>query len=94
MLRRLERAPASITELAEPFAMSFPAVSKHLRVLESAKLVTRSIDGRVHRCSFDPAPLRDIEAWLAHYRAFWSGTLESLADFVGHVPEQKPPACP
>lgn len=82
MLLRLEESPASITELAEPFAMSFPAVSKHLRVLESAGLVVRVVDGRVHRCSFDPEPLRDVETWLAHYRAFWSESLDSLAKFV------------
>ena len=62
--------------------MSLPAVSKHLRVLESAGLVVRVVDGRVHRCSFAPKPLRDVEAWLAHYRAFWSDNLDTLADFV------------
>jgi len=82
LLARLEQSPASIGELAQPFAMSLPAVSKHLRVLESAGLVERVVDGRVHRCSFAPGPLRDIEAWLAHYRAFWTDQLDALADFV------------
>ena len=66
--------------------MSLPAVSKHLRVLESAGLVARVVDGRIHRCSFAPEPLRDVEAWLAHYRAFWSDQLDALADFVERPP--------
>jgi DNA-binding transcriptional ArsR family regulator len=81
-LARLEQSPASIGELAEPFAMSLPAVSKHLRVLEAAGLVVRVVDGRIHRCSFEPEPLRDVERWLAHYRVFWNDQLASLADFV------------
>ena len=71
-----------MTELAAPFEMSLPAVSKHLRVLESAGLVERTIDGRVHECSLDAAPLHDAHEWLTRYRAFWDGTLESLARFV------------
>jgi DNA-binding transcriptional ArsR family regulator len=82
LLARLAEGPAKITELAEPFAMSLPAVSKHLRVLEAARLVGRKIDGRVHRCSLDPRPLKDIGAWLDHYRVFWDDTLEALADYV------------
>jgi DNA-binding transcriptional ArsR family regulator len=82
MLARLEQAPANITELAAPFAMSLPAVSKHLRVLEAAGLATRLVDGRVHCCSFEPAPLREVDAWLAHYRGFWGETLDALAEFV------------
>ncbi len=92
LLARLERSPASITELAEPFAMTLPAVSKHVRVLESAGLVAREVDGRVHRCSFDPSPLREADAWLAHYRGFWEETLDALADFVEvREPEKKAP---
>ena len=82
ILRRLASGPARITELAEPFDMSLPAVSKHVRVLERAGLVARSIDGRVHECSFSAEPLRDVAAWVATYRAFWEDTLGSLASFV------------
>jgi DNA-binding transcriptional ArsR family regulator len=78
MLRRLSRGPAMITELAEPFEMSLPAVSKHLRVLERARLVARSVDGRVHRCSLDMKPLIDVEKWLEYYRDFWTDRLDSL----------------
>ena len=82
LLSRLARGPSTITELAEPFEMSLPAVSKHIRVLESAGLIARAVDGRVHRCSFDPTPLASIDRWLEHYRGFWSDTLDALADFV------------
>ena len=71
-----------VTELAEPFAMSLPAVSRHIRVLERARLVVRQVDGRVHHCALDPAPLHTAEAWLSHYRQFWEGQLAALARYV------------
>lgn len=82
LLARLARGPAAIGELARPFDMSLPAVSKHLRVLEDARLVERKIDGRVHRCALEAAALRDADAWLAHYRVFWDETLASLAEHL------------
>jgi DNA-binding transcriptional ArsR family regulator len=82
ILARLAKGSATVTEIASPFAMSLPAVSKHLRVLERAGLVVRSIDGRVHECSLGAAPLGDAEKWLARYRVFWVSTLDSFADFV------------
>ena len=78
ILARLGEAPATITDLADPFEMSFPAVSKHLRVLERAGLVRRAVDGRVHRCSLEIEPLAEAERWLAHYRTFWEETLDAL----------------
>ncbi len=91
LLDRLERGPAGITELARPFRfrMSLPAVSKHVRVLESAGLVSRTIDGRDHRCTIERAPLGDIESWIHERRAFWSETLDSLADFSEKSAEEK-----
>jgi DNA-binding transcriptional ArsR family regulator len=82
LLARLSRAPARVTQLARPFDMSLPAVSRHIRVLERAGLVVRTIDGRVHRCAFNPDPLRSVESWLRHYRRFWEGNLDSLARYV------------
>lgn len=82
LLGRLARGPAIVTELAKPFAMSLPAVSKHLRVLEDARLVRRAIDGRLHRCALDPAALRGAGLWLDAYRQFWEGTLDELADYL------------
>lgn len=87
LLSRLAQGPGTITELAEPFEMSLPAVSKHIRVLEQGGLVTRAVDGRVHRCSLSPDGLRDAEHWLAHYREFWESSLDALARYV----EDNPP---
>jgi DNA-binding transcriptional ArsR family regulator len=82
LLARLARKTSKVTDLAAPFNMSLPAVSRHIRVLERARLVRRTIDGRVHRCSLDAEPLHEAEAWLEHYRPFWDGTLEALASYV------------
>jgi DNA-binding transcriptional ArsR family regulator len=79
LLARLAHGPVMVTELAKPFAMSRIAVAKHINVLEAARLVTRTVDGRVHRCALSAAPLNDIREWLAGYRAFWDETLAALA---------------
>jgi DNA-binding transcriptional ArsR family regulator len=80
----------SVSDLAEPFldAMSLPAVSKHLRVLERAGLLKQRRDGRIRRCTLDPEPLRQTAEWVAFYRRFWSGRLDALADYF----EQQPTA--
>jgi DNA-binding transcriptional ArsR family regulator len=82
LLRRLSAGPAMINELAEPFDMTRVAVSKHLRVLERARLISRTIEGRVHRCELSAEPLREVERWLAGYRVFWNQTLDSLARYA------------
>jgi DNA-binding transcriptional ArsR family regulator len=79
LLARLRAKPAMITELAKPFAMSLPALSRHIRVLEGAGLIARTVDGRVHQCSLNAEPLKSVEAWIGDYREFWEGNLESLA---------------
>src|SRR5262252_2906169 len=79
LLTRLAVGSATVTELARPFEMSLPAVSKHLRVLERAQLVARTVEGRVHRCALAPKPLLEAEQWLNHYRSFWTETLDGLA---------------
>lgn len=71
-----------ITQLAAPFAMSLPAVSRHIRVLERAGLVTRQVDGRVHHCILHALPLKSAQDWLQHYRSFWQQNLGSLASYV------------
>ena len=90
LLARLAQGPAKVTELAAPFAMSLPAVSKHLKVLEAAELIDRAVDGRIHRCSLAPDSLRDIEAWLRHYRAFWNDRLDALERHVARDPIASP----
>lgn len=82
LLAQLGAAPAKITDLAAPFDMSLPAVSKHVRILERAGLVRRTIDGRVHRCALDAGPLEEADRWLARYRELWEDALASLARYV------------
>jgi DNA-binding transcriptional ArsR family regulator len=86
LLSRLAHGPAMVTELAKPFAMSLPAVSKHLRVLEAARLVVREVDGRIHRCSLSASPLRDVGCWVEDYRPFWEETLDALGRYVESSP--------
>ena len=82
ILARLARGQAMVTELAEPFAMSLPAISKHLRVLESAGLLRREIDGRVHRCRLAANPMKNAAAWIAQYRAFWESQFDALEKYL------------
>jgi DNA-binding transcriptional ArsR family regulator len=82
LIANLAKGPAMVTELAEPFTISLPAVSRHLKVLEDAGLIERSIDGRVHRCSLTTRPLRDVQKWLDRYRPFWEETLDALGRYV------------
>jgi len=78
LLARLAAGPARVTDLARPFAMSLPAVSKHLKVLEQARLVSRTVNGRVHRLAIRPAALRHVETWLDPFRAYWEENLVAL----------------
>jgi DNA-binding transcriptional ArsR family regulator len=74
--------PVSISELAQPFAMSLPAVMKHLDVLSDAGLVTRSKAGRIVSCQLVPSPMEDAMTWLDRYLRFWNAQLDRLAAFV------------
>jgi DNA-binding transcriptional ArsR family regulator len=82
ILAQLARGESTVKSLAAPFDMSLPAVSKHLRVLESAGLLKREIDGRIHRCRLAPNPLKSAGAWIEHYRRFWEGQFDALAEFL------------
>lgn len=90
MLARLARGPARVTELAGPFDISLPAVSRHLKVLEHARLVVRAVDGRVHNCSLATEPLQDIDSWLSRYRSFWTDNLQALAHYVEQSDPKRP----
>lgn len=81
ILARLATGEASVTELARPFSISLPAISKHLRVLEEAGLLEREKQGRVHRCRMVVGPLHDAAEWLLFYRRLWESTFDSLATF-------------
>jgi len=78
ILRRLSRGEARVTDLARPFDMSLNSVSKHIRVLERARLVRRRRAGREHLLSFDPAPLDEASAWIEAQRALWAARLDTL----------------
>lgn len=85
ILARLASGEASVTELAEPFEMSLPAVSKHLKVLERAGLIGRSREAQWRRCRLDASPLRDVSSWLDRYRAFWEQRLDRLEAYLAEM---------
>ena len=82
ILARLAEGEATVGELARPFRVSRPAISKHLRVLERAGLVQRERDGRVSRCELDAQPMREAAEWVERYRVFWEGRLDSLSRYL------------
>ena len=82
ILTALADGVRSVTEIAAPFAMSLAAVSKHIRVLERAGLVQRTIDGRVHRMELDASPLRAASSWLEAYRRFWEERFDALGTLL------------
>jgi DNA-binding transcriptional ArsR family regulator len=82
ILARLARGEAMVTELAEPFRISLPAISKHVRVLEAAGLLEREVDGRVHRCRLAAQPMKNAAAWIEQYRAFWELQFDALAKYL------------
>jgi DNA-binding transcriptional ArsR family regulator len=85
ILARLAAGEASVGELAEPFAMSLPAVSKHLKVLERAGLVERGRRAQWRPCRLAPGPLKEAAGWLEDYRQFWEESLDRLADYLGEL---------
>jgi DNA-binding transcriptional ArsR family regulator len=92
----LAEGEANVGSLAERFPISLNGVSKHLKVLERAGLVQRTIDGREHRLRLNPAPLREASMWLEHYRMFWDARLGALEAFLvdksrGKGPRKPPP---
>lgn len=81
---RLVQGPARVTDVAEPFAMSLNAVSKHIKVLEKAGLIRRIRQGREHSLELDPAPLRELERWVHRYAFFWDERLDRLQTFFAN----------
>jgi DNA-binding transcriptional ArsR family regulator len=85
ILARLASGEVSVTELAEPFEMSLPAVSKHLKVLERAGLIARGRDAQWRPCRLSAGPLRDVADWVEHYRRFWTESFDRLDDYLHEV---------
>jgi DNA-binding transcriptional ArsR family regulator len=92
ILARLALGETSVTELAEPFAMSLPAVSKHLKVLERAGLIVRGRDAQWRPCRLQAGPLEDVADWIEHYRGFWEARIDRLEDDLHELQakERKP----
>lgn len=82
ILARLALGETSVTELAEPFEMTLPAVSRHLKVLQRAGLIARGREAQWRPCRIEPEALRDVDAWLEHYRQFWDVSLQRLEKFL------------
>ena len=91
MLGELAAGERTVGELAEPFAMSLAAASKHIKVLEAAGLVRRDIRGRTHVCSLDPVPLMRADQWIGIYRRFWTGRLDVLEKILRADDAATPP---
>ncbi|MBN8890642.1 MAG: transcriptional regulator [Rhodospirillales bacterium 70-18] len=94
ILARLASGEVSVTELARPFDMSLPAVSKHLKVLERAGLVVRGRDAQWRPCRLDAAPLQAAAAWLEGYRSFWEQSLDRLETHLRDLQETEAPHGP
>jgi DNA-binding transcriptional ArsR family regulator len=82
ILARLASGEASVMELAAPFAMSQPAISKHLKVLERARLIARGRDAQRRPCRLQAAPLKEIAEWVEHYRQFWMESFDRLDEYL------------
>jgi DNA-binding transcriptional ArsR family regulator len=89
ILARLASGEVSVTELAEPFEMSLPAVSKHLKVLERAGLIARGRDAQWRPCRLSAGPLRGVADWVEHYRRFWTESFDRLDDYLLEVQKQE-----
>src|SRR5215469_4526774 len=85
ILEHLAGSDRCVTDLARPYRMSLPAVSKHLRVLENAGLVRRQRDGRVHRVKLEARPMQQAQAWIEEYRKFWETSFDRLDEYLKQI---------
>ena len=90
ILSRLSQGDATVNEIAAPFDMSLPAVSKHLKVLEAAGLITRSRTAQWRPCHLEAAPLKDADGWIAGYRRFWEASFDRLDDYLAELQAGEP----
>ena len=88
ILTRLARGEANVNELAAPFALTLPAISKHIKVLERAGLVVRGRRAQYRPCTLDPSPLEQISTWAEMYRPIWETRFERMSDYVAHLQAQ------
>ncbi|MDB5672497.1 MAG: transcriptional regulator, ArsR family [Alphaproteobacteria bacterium] len=90
ILARLSRSEANVNEIAEPFGISLPAISRHLKVLEAAGLITRGRSAQWRPCRLEPAPLKALDAWLAQYRDFWEGSFDRMDSYLSRLTKGDP----
>jgi len=89
ILARLARGETTVSDLAKPFDISGPAISKHLKVLETAGLITRGRDAQWRPCKLEPAALKNVDAWLDHYRALWEARFDRLDAYLQKLQSKK-----
>jgi DNA-binding transcriptional ArsR family regulator len=89
ILERLSRGEATVNEIAEPFDISLPAVSRHLKVLEGAGLISRSREAQWRPCRLEPIALKSVDDWLEHYRRFWSGSFDKMDAYIAQLKGKK-----
>ena len=89
ILAKLSSGEASVTDLAKPFDMSLPGISKHLKVLERAGLITRGREAQWRPCRLDAARLKEVAEWVEHYRMFWEQSLDRLDDYLRELQKKE-----
>ena len=94
ILARLSKGEATVTELAEPFDMSMPAISKHLKVLERAGLIERGREAQWRPCRLEAGPLKDVSDWVENYRRFWDDSFDRLGDYLRELQTKEKPDGP
>ena len=92
IIARLAQGSATVSELAEPFDISLPAISRHLKVLEGAGLIRREVEAQKRRCHLRPETLKLAEDWIEHYRRFWSESLDRLDTYLSETSKKEDPS--
>lgn len=85
ILARLSQGEATVNELAQPFSISLPAISRHLKVLESAGLISRGREAQWRPCKLEAEPLREVDGWIERYRRFWEGSFDKMDDYLKQI---------
>jgi DNA-binding transcriptional ArsR family regulator len=89
ILARLSQGEATVNDIAAPFDISLPAISRHLKVLEHAGLITRGRDAQWRPCRLEPAALKGVDDWLAYYRRFWSGSFDKMDAYLAELKKKE-----
>ena len=94
ILARLAQGEATVNELAEPFDISLPAISRHLKVLETAGLISRGREAQWRPCHLEAAPLKQLDGWLGKYRKFWEGSFDRMDTYLSQIQQKAAPKTP